>query len=86
MPKKAKTPWQRRNDLVTATVDYYRKLMGFNDRESMRQVLGVKSVKTVTARAKAPEDYTLGDLWRIQASMNIPAEAFTKFFTPLGKG
>jgi hypothetical protein len=85
MPRPAKTPWQKRNDIVSATVNYYRKLTGFDDRESMRKVLGFKSVKTVTARNKCPEDYTLGDLWRIQASMHIPAEEFTKFFIPLGK-
>ena len=85
MAKLAKTPWQKRNDIVSATVNYYRKIMGFEDRESMRQVLGVKSVKTVTARDKCPENYTLADLWRIQASMNIPAEEFVKFFIPLGR-
>lgn len=84
MPKLAKTPYQKRCDHVSASLEYWFTLRGITSREEKARIIGCKSLKTVTDRKTNPGDYTLSQLWRLKDSLKIPAEEFARFFSQLG--
>ena len=83
MSKKATSPFAKRCKKVTATLEYWFSLRDCTSRKSKREIIGVKSDKTVTARKNNPGSYTLEELWKLQSSLKIPSEEFNKFFANL---
>ena len=83
MPRLAKTPYDKRLATVRAIMEYWFSMRGITHREDKARIMNVKSLQTVTARKKNPESYTLGELWNLQASLQIPQDEFLRIFAPL---
>ena len=83
MPRLAKTPYEKRRCDVRALFEYWFSKRGITERKEKAKIMNVKSLQTVTARKKNPEQYTLQELWNLQASLQIPQDEFLRLFKPL---
>ena len=87
MARKATTPYERREKVVTATMAYWFSMRGVTSNIQKASVIGVKSHKTVAERMKNPGTLTLAELWRLKDKLQIPKDDMARFFEALsGEG